>query len=45
VVNKLSRTAVQTIALNDDYDFRYPVLEEGMRNKMREQALSAKGAS
>jgi flagellar assembly factor FliW len=45
VVNKGNRVAMQTIALNDDYDFRYPVLEEGMRNRMREQAMAAKGAS
>jgi flagellar assembly factor FliW len=45
VVNRANRVAMQTIALNDDYDFRYPVLEEGMRDKMREQAMAVKGTS
>jgi flagellar assembly factor FliW len=45
VVNRAGRIAMQTIAMNDDYDFRYPVLEEGMRSKMREQAMASRGAS
>ncbi|MDR1132929.1 MAG: flagellar assembly protein FliW [Synergistaceae bacterium] len=44
VVNRADRVAMQTIALNDDYDFRYPVLEERTRNSMREQATASKGA-
>jgi hypothetical protein len=35
---------MQTIAMNDDYDFRHPVLDGSTRNSMREQALAAKGA-
>jgi flagellar assembly factor FliW len=45
VVNRAGRTAMQTIALNDEYDFRYPVLEEGIREKMRASAMAAKGSS
>jgi len=41
VVNRANRTAMQTIALNDDYDFRWQVLEEEMRDRMREQAAAA----
>ena len=44
VVNRANRVAMQTIALNDDYDFRCPVLEEGMRERMREQSMAARGA-
>jgi flagellar assembly factor FliW len=44
VVNRANRIAMQTIALNDDYDFRCPVLEEGMRERMREQSMAARGA-
>jgi flagellar assembly factor FliW len=44
VVNRANRIAMQTIALNEDYDFQYPVLEESARERIREQALS-KGAS
>lgn len=44
VVNKMNRVAMQTIALNDDYDFRCPVLDDAMRDKMRDQAMAARGA-
>lgn len=44
VVNRASRLAIQVIALNDGYDFRYPVLDEGAREKIREQALAAEKA-
>ncbi|MDR3164320.1 MAG: flagellar assembly protein FliW [Synergistaceae bacterium] len=43
VVNRAERVAMQTIALNNDYDFRYQVLDENTRKSMREQATS-KGA-
>jgi flagellar assembly factor FliW len=45
VVNRTRRVAMQTIALNDDYDFRFPVLEDGARASMRERALAARSAS
>jgi flagellar assembly factor FliW len=41
VINRQSRVAVQSIALNEEYDFRYRVLEEDIREKMREQAVSS----
>ncbi|MDR1581116.1 MAG: flagellar assembly protein FliW [Synergistaceae bacterium] len=44
VVNKAGRLAMQTIALNDDYDFRYPVLEDSTRDSMREQAMASESA-
>jgi flagellar assembly factor FliW len=44
VVNRAERLAMQTIAMNDDYDFRHPVLEDSTRNSMREQALASRGA-
>jgi flagellar assembly factor FliW len=43
VVNRTERVGMQTIALNDDYDFRYTVLDERTRNSMREQAVASKG--
>jgi len=45
VVNRVNRVAVQTIALNDDYDFRYQVLDDEMRERMREQAIAAREAA
>ena len=45
VVNRVNRVAVQTIALNDDYDFRYQVLDDEMRERMREQAMAAREAA
>ena len=44
VINRQSRVAVQSIALNEEYDFRYRVLEEDIREKMREQAVSSEEA-
>jgi flagellar assembly factor FliW len=44
VVNRAGRVAVQTIALNEDYDFRHPVLDEDMREKLREQAMLSQKA-
>jgi flagellar assembly factor FliW len=41
VVNRANRIAIQTIALNDDYDFRYPVIEKEIRDRMREQAAAS----
>jgi flagellar assembly factor FliW len=41
VVNRVERLGMQTFALNEEYDFRYPVLEEGMRERMREQAAAS----
>jgi hypothetical protein len=35
---------MQTIALNDDYDFRYPVLGDDMRERIREQATASEKA-
>jgi flagellar assembly factor FliW len=40
VVNWSSRVATQAIAMNEDYDFRYPVLDEETREKMRLQSSS-----
>jgi hypothetical protein len=34
---------MQTIALNEEYDFRWPVLDDAMREKMRASA-AVKGA-
>ncbi|MDR1471849.1 MAG: flagellar assembly protein FliW [Synergistaceae bacterium] len=42
VVNRATRAAIQTIALNDDYGFRCPVLGDAMRERIREQASSEK---
>ena len=36
--NHTAQAAMQAIALNDDYDFRTPVLDEAMRERIREQA-------
>ncbi|MDR1916702.1 MAG: flagellar assembly protein FliW [Synergistaceae bacterium] len=44
VVNRAKRTAMQTIALNEDYDFRYPVLEDAIRERIREQAATSEKA-
>lgn len=44
VVNRASRLAMQAIALNEEYDFRCPVLDEGTRERIREQALAAEKA-
>jgi Uncharacterized protein conserved in bacteria len=41
VINRANRTGMQTIALNEDYDFRYLVLDEQMRERLREQATAA----
>jgi flagellar assembly factor FliW len=38
VINRSNRVGVQAIALNEDYEFRYQVLEDSIRDKMREQA-------
>jgi len=43
VVNRANRIAMQTIALNDEYDFRWPVLDDAMREKMR-ASVAAGGA-
>ena len=45
VVNRVNRVAMQTIALNDDYDFRCLVLDDEMRERMREQASAAREAA
>lgn len=44
VVNRASRTAMQAIALNEEYDFRTPVLDEANRERIRSQALAAEKA-
>jgi len=44
VASRSSRLAVQAIALNEEYGFRCPVLDEGMRERIREQALAAEKA-
>lgn len=41
LVNRSTRIATQAIALNEDYDFRYPVLDEETREKIKEQSLNA----
>lgn len=41
IVNRSVRLAMQAIALNEDYGFRSPVLDEDTRAKVREQALAA----
>jgi flagellar assembly factor FliW len=43
VVNRASRTAMQTIALNEDYDFRYPVLEKSARDRIKNEAAVSRG--
>jgi flagellar assembly factor FliW len=45
VVNRGNRVAMQTIALNDEYDFRSLVLDDEMRDRMREQAMAAREAA
>jgi flagellar assembly factor FliW len=45
VVNWSSRVATQAIALNEDYDFRYPVLDDNTREKMKAQSLAAEKAN
>lgn len=41
LVNMASKIATQAIALNEDYDFRYTVLDEQTRENMKAQALAA----
>jgi flagellar assembly factor FliW len=41
VVNRVNRVAMQTIALNEEYDFKYPVIEESTRKKLRAQAMTS----
>lgn len=41
VVNRAARLAMQAIAMNEEYDFRRPVLAEDMREKIRERAFAA----
>ena len=41
LVNMATRTATQAIALNEDYDFRYPVLDDATREKIKQQSLDA----
>lgn len=40
LVNMKNRTATQAIALNEDYDFRCTVLDEGTRENMRAHAMA-----
>ena len=44
VVNRAARLAMQAIALNEEYDFRCPVLDADMRERIRGQALAAEKA-
>ena len=44
VVNMEQRMAMQAISLNEDYDFRYPVLDDATREKIKEQASAAQKA-
>jgi flagellar assembly factor FliW len=41
VINWASRVATQAITLNEDYDFRYPVLDDETRDKMKSQSVAA----
>lgn len=41
VVNMAGRLAMQAISLNEEYDFRHPVLDEETREKIKEQSLAA----
>lgn len=41
LVNMASKVATQAIALNEDYDFRYTVLDEPTRESMKAQAMAA----
>lgn len=40
LVNMGTRTATQAIALNEDYDFRYTVLDDSTRENMRARAMA-----
>lgn len=44
VVNRAARLAMQAIALNEEYGFRYPVLDEGARERIQKQAPAAEKA-
>lgn len=41
LVNWASRIATQAIAMNEDYDFRYPVLDEAARESMKLKSAAA----
>ena len=41
IVNMATKIATQAIALNEDYDFRHPVLDEETKEKIKEQSLNA----
>ncbi|GHV31176.1 flagellar assembly factor FliW [Synergistales bacterium] len=41
IVNWGGRVATQAISLNDDYDFRYPILDAETKQRMKEQAKSS----
>lgn len=44
VINRGNRTGIQTLAINEDYDFHHYVLTENLRQGMKEQAQSVAGA-
>jgi flagellar assembly factor FliW len=44
LVNWASRVATQAIAMNEDYDFRYPILDGAARENMKAKAAAAEAA-
>lgn len=44
LVNMKSKTAIQAIALNEDYDFRHQVLDQATREMMKGQSMAAEKA-
>ncbi|MDR3278948.1 MAG: flagellar assembly protein FliW [Synergistaceae bacterium] len=44
VVNRAKKIAMQAIALNEDYDFRFPVLDTEARERIRGEAAASKGS-
>ena len=40
LVNWASRVATQAIAMNEDYDFRHPILDEAARESMKSKAAA-----
>jgi flagellar assembly factor FliW len=45
IVNWDSRVATQAIALNEDYDFRCPVLDDDTREKMKSRSVASEKAN
>ena len=43
IINRAERIGIQVIALNEDYEFRRPVLDEPTREQIRAQAAASGG--